>query len=51
LYAGKIVTDPLTHQPAFLAFHHNTPTGEFIGTLSDPVPVTVHPNGELELRP
>lgn len=50
LYAGKLITDPTTGTPAFLAFHHNAPDGTFIGTLSDPIPVVVHPTGELDLR-
>lgn len=51
LYAGKIVPDPLTGDPVFLAFHHNDAGGNFIGALSDPIQVEVQPDGELHLKP
>lgn len=49
MYAGKIVDDPITGGPAFLAFLHNDADGRFIGALSDPIPVAVRPDGQLEL--
>ena len=49
LYAGKILTDPLTGRPALLAFLQFDSHGTFIGGLSDPIPVTILPNGQLVL--
>jgi beta-fructofuranosidase len=49
LYAGKIITDPLSGGPSFMAFLQFDPAGAFIGALSDPVPVEVLPDGRLAL--
>jgi beta-fructofuranosidase len=49
-YAGKIVDDPVSGRPVFLAFLHDDADGRFVGALSDPVPVLVRPDGELELE-
>ncbi|PWQ96908.1 glycoside hydrolase family 68 protein [Leucothrix pacifica] len=46
-YAGKLVEadDGLK----FLGFLHDTPEGEFIGELSDPIPVSIDSDGLLHL--
>jgi beta-fructofuranosidase len=46
-YAGKVVDGPTG--PLFLAWHQIDPTGRFIGALTDPMPVTVSPDGSLEV--
>jgi beta-fructofuranosidase len=49
LYSGKLV-----HMPdgslAFMAFENMTPGGEFVGALTDPIPVRVAPDGQLSLE-
>ena len=49
LYAGKVITDPLTGGPALLAFLQFDAHGTFIGGLSDPVPIDITPDGLLRL--
>jgi beta-fructofuranosidase len=46
LYAGKLVQKSNGNW-SFLAWHYCTPSGEFIGELSDPYPVTVDESGKL----
>jgi beta-fructofuranosidase len=38
LYVGKLVQDP-TGAAVLLAFHNTGPDGDFVGTISDPMPV------------
>jgi len=46
-YAGKIIrSDTGLH---YMAFHHDTPDGRFIGTISDPLPLHVTPSGTLRI--
>ena len=49
LYAGKILTDPLTGGPALLAFLQFDSEGTFVGGLSDPVAVDVTSTGRMVL--
>lgn len=49
LYAGKVLTDPLTGGPAFLAFLQFDADGTFIGGLSDPVALDVTSAGQMRL--
>lgn len=45
-YSGKLVKAP-DGRWQFLAFRLFEPDGEFVGVLSDPMPVTIGPNGTL----
>jgi beta-fructofuranosidase len=47
-YAGRL----LRHRGAwqFFAWHHLDGEGRFFGELSDPMPLTVHPDGSLSVR-
>jgi beta-fructofuranosidase len=47
-YAGKLHTDSAGNL-VFLAWHHTGADGRFRGTLSDPRPVAVLPDGALQL--
>jgi beta-fructofuranosidase len=49
LYSGKLIQDS-EGQWQFLAFKNMTNYNEFIGELSDPIPLEVLSNGRLELR-
>lgn len=50
LYAGRFERDP-GGRLVFLAFLQFVDGGEFVGGLSDPMPVLVLPDGRLELDP
>jgi beta-fructofuranosidase len=45
LYAGKLVHDPVTDDWSFLAFLQHDADNNFIGALSNPIPVTLAPDG------
>jgi beta-fructofuranosidase len=47
-YAGRILPRP-DGQLLFFAFLNKDADGNFVGTLSDPVPLIVHEDGRLEL--
>jgi beta-fructofuranosidase len=49
LYSGKLIQDP-EGKWQFLAFKNMTEHGEFIGELSDPIPLEVLADGRLELK-
>lgn len=46
-YAGKIVEQ--NGELAFMGFWHDTPDGQFIGQVADPVPISVDADGWLQL--
>ena len=46
-YCGRLIHDR-SGQPVLLAFHHYDETGQFMGELSDPMPVG-WANGELKV--
>jgi beta-fructofuranosidase len=48
LYSGKLIQDA-ENKWQFLAFKNGNEQGEFIGELSDPIPVTVLDDGRLTL--
>lgn len=47
-YAGRMIQNP-SGEWVFLAWRYFTPSGEFIGELSDPYPVTVDEAGNLSV--
>lgn len=49
LYAGRVVTDR-SGQACLLAFHNTAADGQFVGGISDPMPVTVDADGYLVLE-
>lgn len=49
LYSGKLVQG-LDHQWYYMAFHNLDEHGDFIGKLSDPLPVFIEPNGKLNVK-
>ncbi|HCU49959.1 MAG TPA: glycosyl hydrolase family 32 [Micromonosporaceae bacterium] len=49
LYSGRIIRDP-DGQWVMLAFHNYDANGQFIGELSDPMPITVTAEGAVELE-
>jgi beta-fructofuranosidase len=49
LYSGKLIQDPVENW-VFLAFHNFDPQGNFIGEISDPIPVTITPDGKLRAK-
>lgn len=49
LYSGKLIED-VHGDWQFLAFRNVGPHGEFIGELSDPMPIEVLPDGRLRVR-
>ena len=44
-YAGKIVD--AEGELMFIATYHETPDGDYIGTISDPVPIVVGADGSI----
>lgn len=49
LYSGRLIKRRDRDEWAYLAFHCDSPSGEFIGSISDPMPVTVR-NGRLHIE-
>src|SRR5690606_39943414 len=48
-YAGKLVE--VDGSLFFMGFIHTTETSEFVGAVSDPIPVSVDGDGLLQLHP
>lgn len=48
LYSGKLIQGP-DDRWYFMAFNNYTPQGDFIGTLADPIPVTIAADGRITL--
>lgn len=48
LYAGRIVVDD--GRPVLVATLHNDVNGDYVGAISDPLPLVVAENGALSLR-
>lgn len=49
LYSGKLIQGP-DGAWKYMAFRNETPTQRFIGELSDPLPVTIAPDGRLAVE-
>ncbi len=47
-YSGKLVQDP-EGDWVYLCVHHFAPNGDFIGEISDPMKVHIHPDGSLKV--
>jgi beta-fructofuranosidase len=47
-YAGKILRDPLTGKDCLMAFLDSGPDGQFVGQISDPIPLRLA-NGRYQL--
>lgn len=50
LYSGKLLYDN-NDQLSLIAFYHMDKEGRFIGTVTDPIPVKVAPDGQLSVDP
>jgi len=48
LYSGKLIQDN-NGRWQFMAFHHFSPDGMFLGEISDPIPVHIEDDGRLRL--
>ena len=48
LYSGKLVQDA-SGKCQFMAFRNFAPDGKFVGEITDPMPVTIQPDGRLNL--
>ncbi len=48
LYSGKLIQDA-SGKCQFMAFRNFASNGEFVGEITDPIPITINPDGKLQL--